>query len=104
MATGVLIPHIDKPEGGPAHLSRRPRVRVAQIVMDQLAHGWSVEEMCRQHPDLTPAEAHAAMLYYWEHTAEIDDEIRADWDAARRDRAAADPSPFAVRLRSRGLL
>jgi uncharacterized protein (DUF433 family) len=104
MSAATAIPHIEKPAGGSARLARRPRVRVAQVVMDHLAHGWSVEEMCRQHPDLTPAEAHAAMLYYWENREEIDDEIRVEWDQARDERAKADPSPFAVRLRALGLL
>ena len=44
--------------------------------MDHLVLGWSVEEMCRQHPYLMPAEAHAAMAYYWDHKERIDDEIR----------------------------
>ena len=50
--------------------------------MDFLGHGRSVEEMCRQHPDLTPAEVHAAMTYYWDHREELDDEIRAEWRSA----------------------
>ena len=58
---------------------RLPRIRVAQIVMDYLAYGWSVEEICRQHPYLTPAEAHAAMGYYFDHQAEIDSEISDEW-------------------------
>ena len=44
--SGLLI---EKPEGNSARLCRLKRVRVAQIVMDHLAYGWSVEEMCRQH-------------------------------------------------------
>jgi Protein of unknown function (DUF433) len=40
-----------------------PRVRVAQIVMDYMAYGWSPDERCRQHPHLALAEAHAAMGY-----------------------------------------
>ena len=44
------------------------------------------------------------MLYYWDHQDEIDDEIRAEWDQVRRERAEAGPSPFAVRLRALGLL
>jgi hypothetical protein len=47
--------------------------------MDYLAHGWSAEEMCRQHPYLTPAEAHAAMAYYYDHAEEIDQEIKIDF-------------------------
>jgi hypothetical protein len=52
---------------------------------------------------LTIAEAHAAMLYYWDHREEIDAEIRADWEQAERDRGAAPPSPFLMRLRLQGL-
>ena len=48
MILEITYPHIEKLEGEPARLQRVPRVRVAQIVMDYLAYGWSVEEMCRQ--------------------------------------------------------
>lgn len=45
MAYQVIYPHIEKTSSdSPAHLKRVPRVRVAQIVMDYLAYGWSVEE------------------------------------------------------------
>lgn len=99
MSVGVAYPHIVKPEGGPAHLESHPRVRVAQVVMDELAHGWSVEEMCRHHPGFTAAEFHAAMLYYHDHREEIDDEIRAEWEQARREQAEAPPVPFLLRVR-----
>lgn len=100
MEKDELYPHITKTEGQPAHLRRLPRVRVAQVVMDHLAHGWSVEEMCRQHPHLNPAEAHAAMLYYWDHQSEIHQEIQAEWQLADAEAAAATPIPVALRLRS----
>lgn len=75
----LSYPHIEKPENQPARLQRLPRIRVAQIVMDYLAYGWSVEEICRQHLYLTPAEAHAAMGYYFDHQEEIDQEITHEW-------------------------
>ena len=50
----LSYPHIEKSNNQPARLQRLPRIRVAQIVMDYLAYGWLVEEICRQ----TPAEAH----------------------------------------------
>ncbi|MEQ8756599.1 MAG: hypothetical protein RID09_24205 [Coleofasciculus sp. G1-WW12-02] len=43
MTSKVIYPHIEKAEGQPARLQRIPRVRVAQIVMDYLAYGWSVD-------------------------------------------------------------
>jgi uncharacterized protein (DUF433 family) len=104
MALELTYPHIDKPEGQPAHLQRLPRIRVAQLVMDYLAHGWSAEEMCRQHPYLTPAEAHAAMGYYFDHQEEIDGEIRAEWEEVTRGRSQAARSPFFLRMRAKGVL
>ena len=104
MTLAVKYPHIEKPAHGPARLERVPRVRVAQIAMDWIAHGWSVEEMCRHHPYLRPEEAHAAMLYYFDHREEIDREIRDEWEASALSRAAAAPTPFELRMRAKGLL
>jgi uncharacterized protein (DUF433 family) len=84
VSVDVSYPHIEKPEGHPARLRRVPRVRVAQIVMDYLAHGWSVDEICRQHPYLTPAEAHAAMTFYFDHQAEIEEEIAEELEEVDR--------------------
>lgn len=104
MALELTYPHIEKPEGECARLLRLPRVRVAQIVMDYLAHGWSVDEMCRQHPYLTPAEAHAALTYYFDRPAEIDKEIQDEWREADEARGRSQPSPFFLRLRAKGLV
>lgn len=87
MSIETSYQHIEKPIDAPARLKRLPRIRVAQIAMDYLAHGWSADEMCRQHPYLLPAEAHAAMAYYFDHQQEIDLEIREELqvnDASQR--------------------
>nr|WP_239125228.1 DUF433 domain-containing protein [Leptolyngbya sp. CCY15150] len=47
-------PHLETPANQPAHLKRLPRIRVTQIVMDYLTHGWSVDEICHQHPSFSP--------------------------------------------------
>jgi hypothetical protein len=104
MSAALYYPHIEKTAGQPARLHRVPRTRVAMIVMDYLFHGWSVDEMCRQHPYLKPAEAHAAMTYYYDHQEEIEAEIQSELDQERQARDQAAPSPFALRMRSQGLL
>ena len=104
MTSTVIYPHIEKVEGQPARLQRIPRVRVAQIVMDYLAYGWSVEEMCRQHSYLMPAEAHAAMMYYFDRQDEIDREIRSEWEQVQQEKCQGSRSPFFVRMRARGVL
>jgi hypothetical protein len=104
MTVQFTYPHIEKPKGDAARLERIPRVRVAQIVLDYLAYGWSPDEMCRQHSYLTPAEAHAAMAYYFDHQDEIDDEIRLETEQTREAQTNATRSPFYARMKAKGLL
>jgi len=104
MALGLGYPHIEKAEGKPACLKRLPRIRVAQIVMDHLSHGWSAEEILRQHSHLFPVEVYSALAYYFDHQEEIDREIRAEWERAESDSLQAAPSPFHSRMKARGLL
>ena len=104
MSLDVTYPHIQKEEGQPARLRRTPRVRVAQIVMDYLAYGWSPDEMVRNHECLSLAEAHTAMAYYYDHQAEIDAEIEAEAKEVEEARAKAPPSPFVLRMKAKGLL
>ena len=103
MAT-VLNAHVEKTEGQPAKLSRLPRIRVAQVVMDYLAHGWSPDEMCRHHPSLTRAEAHASMTYYYDHQAEIEGEIQTELAQVRAAQANAPTSAFVLRMQANGIL
>jgi len=93
--------HIEKPSDGPARLQRMPRIRVAQIAMDYLAHGWSADEMCRQYPHLRPAEAHAAMAYYFDHQVEIDEEIRQELEEVDRAMDAQPRSSVWLKLKAR---
>ena len=105
MTGQIIYPHIIKTSpSNPARLERLPRVRVAQIVMDYLAYGWSVEEMGRQHSYLTLGELHGAMTYYFDHQEEMDAEIRSEWEQAEQEKSLAIPSPFLLRMRARGLL
>src|SRR5271163_801597 len=104
MTTAPAYPHIEKSGDEPARLTRVPRVRVSQIVADYVAHGWSPEEMCRQHSYLTLADAHTAMAYYFDHADEIDQELADELAQAEKDCASAATSSFVVRMRSLGRL
>lgn len=100
MAPELTYPHIEKPDGQPARLQGTPRVRVAQIAMDYLFHGMSVDEMCRQYPYLTPAEAHAAMAYYFDHQEEIAHEIETEARQVDDERGRLQPSALRLRLQA----
>ncbi len=53
--------------------------KVVEVVLDKMAHGSSAEEMHVQYPDLSLAQIHAALSYYYEHQAELDADIER-WD------------------------
>ena len=52
MPVDAAYPHIEKIEGSSARLKRMPRIRVSQIVIDYLNHGWSADEICIHYPHL----------------------------------------------------
>jgi hypothetical protein len=104
MLASARYPHLNTPTDQPAHLNRLPRIRVAQIVMDYLAYGWSVDEICRQHSYLLPAEAHAAMTYYFDHSTEIETEIQQELQQLQTLRGITPPSRFITRMRAEGRL
>jgi hypothetical protein len=100
----LSYPHIEKSDNQPARLQRLPRIRVAQIIMEYLAYGWSVEEICRQHLYLTLAEAYALMGYYFDHQKEIDQEIKEEWEQAQGSISQSGRSPFYIRMKAQGVL
>jgi hypothetical protein len=104
MSVALSYPHIEKAEGSSARLQRLPRIRVAQIVMDYLNHGWSADEICIHYPHLKLAEVHSAMAYYFDHQAEIDDEIQLEQNLVVKERDLASPTALETRLRKQGLL
>lgn len=79
-------------------------IKVIEIVLDRLAHGWSPEEIHFQHPHLSLAQIHAALAYYFDHQAQLDAEIAQGSEAVRRLREQGGESPLANRLRAHGLI
>lgn len=104
MTVAISYPHIVKPEGSPAHFGRLPRIRVAQIAMDYLFHGWSADEICNQYPHLEPAEVYSALTYYFDHQGEIEAEIDEEIKSVDEWRKKTPPSAIMMRLRAQGLL
>jgi uncharacterized protein (DUF433 family) len=104
MATATAYTHIIKEDGQPAHLDKHSRTRVAMIVTDYIAYGWSVDEMHRQHPHLSLGELHAAMTYYYDQKQEIDDEIAAELQQLDHDMGAKSRPPVWFKLKAKGLI
>ncbi len=104
MTTATAYPHLEKTGNSPASLKRLPRIRVAQIVIDYLNHGWSADEIVIHYPHLKLAEVHSAMAYYFDHQTEIDSEIDEEQRLIGETTRSAQPTPVELRLRAQGLL
>jgi uncharacterized protein (DUF433 family) len=46
--------------------------KVAEIVLDEIAWGWTEDKMHEEHPHLSMAHIHAALQYRYEHKDEMD--------------------------------
>jgi uncharacterized protein (DUF433 family) len=62
------------------------RFKVALLVEQMQAYGWDAQEAHVQHPQLTLAQIHSALAYYYDHQEHIDrylQEARDDYEEAR---------------------
>lgn len=79
-------------------------MKVVELVLDHLAYGWSPEELSFQHPYLTMGQVHSALAYYWDHKAELDEDIERRLKAVDQIRQITRPVPLIERLKREGLL
>lgn len=75
------------------------KIKVIEVALDKLAHGSSPEEIHFQHPHLSLSQIHAALAYYYDHQAELDEEIQRRWQKANQLAAQEFNSPLQKRLR-----
>lgn len=52
------------------------KVKVIEVVLDMIAAGSSPEEIHFQHPNLSLAQIHGALTYYYENQDRVDEQIR----------------------------
>jgi uncharacterized protein (DUF433 family) len=76
------------------------KTKIVELAAEHLAHGYSPEEVCLQHPYLSLGQVHSAMSYYWDH----EDEINADLERRRKKvealKASTPTPPIVEKLRA----
>ena len=85
MSTATVYPHIVVADDGTARIGDT-RYKVEHLAAEHYHHGWTAEELLRQHPDLRPVEVYAALTYFYDHHDELVAAITAtadDVEAAR---------------------
>lgn len=98
MTTAETIAHIVRDEQGVPWIDGK-NVKVIEVVLDHLAYGWSAEAIHEQHPQLSLAEIHSALAFYYDHVAEFDAAIIRQEKELEAIRAATGESSIQKRLR-----
>ncbi|MFN0106203.1 MAG: DUF433 domain-containing protein [Bryobacteraceae bacterium] len=76
------------------------RVKVIEVIVERMAHGWSPEEVHFQHPHLSLAQIHGALTYYYENQEEIDAQIQRRLHEADQLASSVSDPEFRRRMRS----
>jgi uncharacterized protein (DUF433 family) len=96
----IVAKHIEKKPGvcGGKACITGTRIRVQDIYVWYELQGQGPDEIVTRFPQLTLADVHAALTYYWDNTAEIQQEI-ADAESLVQQMKQASPSPLQEKLR-----
>ena len=76
-------PYIEQKTGtcGGRPILKGTRIGVSLIAW-HYKQGRTIDEIIQNYPHLTPAQVHDALSYYFDHQAEIEEEIRLDQNHA----------------------
>ena len=68
-------------------------IKVKEVAIEKVVWGMTPEDMLAAHPHWSLPQIYAALSYYYDHQAEVDEQIERDrqWTAAQRTQH---PNPF----------
>jgi uncharacterized protein (DUF433 family) len=76
MSTAAQYPHVVVDASGAARIDDT-RYKVSHLAAEHHHHGWTAEELLRQHPDLRPEQVYAALVYFYDHYDEMISELES---------------------------
>jgi uncharacterized protein (DUF433 family) len=97
--TTTLATQIELDDRGIAWIAGT-KVKVAEVVLDKIAYGSSPEEIHFQHPNLSLAQIHGALTYYYENQDKVDAQIRRGLEESDELAARVSDAEFRRKLRS----
>lgn len=99
--TDVIRSHIEivQGAGGPKARIAGQRIRVEDIVIWHEHLRMSPDEIVDQFPNLTLADVHAALAYYWDNREEMERQMEAGRVFEEEFRAKFGSGPLAERLK-----
>ena len=101
--TTETYPHNETTQDGVPMIAGT-KTKVAEVVLDRMAHHWDADEIQRQHPHLKPAQIYAALAYYHDHQDEMDRDIAARLRKVEDIAASQSESVVRAKLQAMGKL
>lgn len=75
--------------------------KVVPLLEQYKARGWTAEEFQQHYPDLTPAQLHSVLAYYYDHADELDRELQRRATCVAETRRQTPSPPVVDHLRAR---
>src|SRR5436189_6098067 len=85
MATAAEYPHLMVAADGSVRIGDS-RYKMIHLAAEHYHHGWTAEELLRQHPDLRPEQVYSALTYFYDHYDDITAQLVSSAAAAERTR------------------
>lgn len=85
MSTISTWPHVTVAPDGIARIGET-RYKVLHLATEHYHHGWTAEELLRQHPDLRPEEVYSALAYFYDHRDELVAQMNLSQQTASENR------------------
>lgn len=86
MTVRTEYPHLTTASDGTVRIGQS-RYKVIHLAAEHYQHGWTAEELMRQHPDLRPEEVYAALAYFYDHHDELIAELKTSLNAVEAARS-----------------
>ena len=85
MSTKHEYSHLTIDADGIARITNT-RYKVIHLAVEHYQHGWTAEELLRQHPDLRPEQVYSVLAYFYDHYDSLVSQMKATFatvEAAR---------------------
>lgn len=99
----VKYPHVDYDAAGVAVIAGTT-TRVAEIVLDHLAHQWDAKQIGEHHKSLRMGQIHSALAYYYDHEDERQREVQSGGNRIEEFNAKPNRAEIVKKLKCLGLL
>lgn len=74
------------------------RIRVQDVYVWHELQGKHADEIIAEYPQLTVADVHAALAYFWDNRAEIEKQMKSEENFVAEVRAKLGPGPLDLKL------